>query len=183
VDLYTYITMHIVDKHNDRPDDELKRDSEHPNFSSSSKEIPAVHIDITQLVPIHLQIHPVTHVGAKTFTNNFPDIGAVLENAVHTCWHLLYNNESHLLPENVRSITLFVRSIPGVAYTTGNWLDGDNKEIHLSVEYVRDQSPARTRDEIRGVIVHEMVHVWQNDGTFFPHAIDYRLRNRTFGFD
>ena len=164
------ITMHIADTRNDRPDDGTKRNSEHQDFSSSSKQVPAVHIDTKPLVPIHLQIHPITHEGAKTFTNNFPDIGTVLEIAVHTCWDLLYNNESHLLPESVRSITLFVRSIPGVAYTTGNWLDGDNKEIHLSLEYVRDQSPARTRDEIRGVIIHEMVHVCQNDGTSFSHC-------------
>jgi hypothetical protein len=53
----------------------------------------------------------------------------------------------------------------GVAYTTGNWMDGDNKEIHLSAEYVHAQSEERARDEIRGVLVHEMVHVWQHDGT------------------
>jgi hypothetical protein len=53
----------------------------------------------------------------------------------------------------------------GVAYTTGNWMDGDNKEIHLSAEYVLGQSEERARDEIRGVLVHEMVHVWQHDGT------------------
>jgi len=44
-------------------------------------------------------------------------------------------------------------------------MDGDNKEIHFSADYVRGQSEERCRDEIRGVIVHEMVHVWQHDGT------------------
>jgi hypothetical protein len=53
----------------------------------------------------------------------------------------------------------------GVAYTTGNWLDGENKEIHVSADYVLQQSASRARDEIRGVLVHEMVHVWQYNGT------------------
>ena len=98
------------------------------------------------------------------FTSNVPDIGSVLRDAVHTCWKLLYNNETHLLPRDIRSITIDVRPMGGVAFTTGNWMDGDNKEIHVSAEYVRGQSKERARDEIRGVLVHEMVHVWQYDG-------------------
>ena len=53
----------------------------------------------------------------------------------------------------------------GVAYTTGNWLDRENKEIHVSADYVQRQSSERVRDEIRGVLVHEMVHVWQYNGS------------------
>jgi len=158
------------DEQNGRPDNGIKRQSQHPKTASPDTEVPVVHVDSPELPVIHLRIHPVTHEGAEVFTNNFPDIGSVLKGSVHTCWKLLYNNESHLFPRDVRSITLFVRPMPGVAYTTGNWQDGDNKEIHLSAEYVRDQSADRVRDEIQGVLVHEMVHVWQNNGIFHTHA-------------
>lgn len=49
----------------------------------------------------------------------------------------------------------------GVAYTKGSDLDQDHKEIHFSLDYIKGISPARQRDEIQGVIVHEMVHCWQ----------------------
>lgn len=143
-----------------------KRHAQRPLSSSTDTVVvPIVHADTPELPAIHLRIHPITHDGAKSFTKNFPDIGSVLEDAVHTCWKQLYNNENHLVPRDVRSITLYVRPMGGVAYTTGSWMDGENKEIHLSANYVEQQSKERVRDEIRGVLVHEMVHVWQNDGT------------------
>lgn len=141
-----------------------KRHTQHPHPSSSGEVVSELYAETPDLPQIHLRIHPITHRGAEAFTRNVPDIGLVLKDAVHTCWKLLYDDESHLLPRNVRSITLYVRPMGGVAYTAGNWLDGDNREIHLSADYVHDQSDERARDEIRGVLVHEMVHVWQNNG-------------------
>jgi hypothetical protein len=152
----------MTDNNKNPPSQGPKRYSQQSN--SSSTEVPHVYTDTPDIPAIHLRIHPITHDGAQTFTKNVPDIGSVLTNAVHTCWKLLYNNETHLLPRDIRSITLYVRPMGGVAYTTGNWMDGDNKEIHLSAEYVHGQSEERARDEIRGVLVHEMVHVWQHDG-------------------
>lgn len=49
----------------------------------------------------------------------------------------------------------------GVAYTKGSDLDHDHKEIHFSLDYINATSSARQRDEIQGVLVHEMVHCWQ----------------------
>lgn len=49
----------------------------------------------------------------------------------------------------------------GVAYTTGSDLDNDHKEIHLSLDYIKIIPSARQKDEIQGVLVHEMVHCWQ----------------------
>lgn len=69
---------------------------------------------------------------------------------------------------SVLSILLVLRSFKGVAYCTG--VDPDpkaHKEIHLSVDHlVRTDSaenPSRVRDEIRGVLTHEVVHCYQND--------------------
>ena len=64
---------------------------------------------------------------------------------------------------SVRSVTLYLEEMPGVAYTKGSELDDDHKEIHLSVQYVEKQR-ARGRDEIMGVLVHEMVHCFQYNG-------------------
>ena len=140
-----------------------KMPSQHPSESTDT-EVPSVHVSAGELPAIHLRIHPVTHAGTIAFTENVPDIGKVLTNAVHSCWKLLYKNETHLYPRNIRSITIFVRPMGGVAYTTGNWMDGDNKEIHFSADYIRGVSKELVRDEIRGVLVHEMVHVWQHNG-------------------
>lgn len=106
-------------------------------------------------------------------------------------------------PQEVRSITLILRPMEGVAYTTGTTLDEAHKEIHLSLDYlsakieqfvrqhpsttstaaaaapttsrlpdVEMAVPSRTstspnsafRHEVRGVVTHEMVHVFQHNG-------------------
>ncbi|KAM0712525.1 hypothetical protein Q7P37_011622 [Cladosporium fusiforme] len=64
-----------------------------------------------------------------------------------------------------RSITLIIRPFAGVAYTTGLGLDDDHKEIHLSASYI--VSCARNsskRDELLGVLCHELVHCFQWNG-------------------
>jgi Peptidase of plants and bacteria len=158
----------MTDNFDNPPSKGVKRPSQIPETSSTDSSAVTVFTDTPAIPAIHLRVHPITHDGAKQFTKNLSDIGSVLEEAVHSCWHILYNNENHLLPRYVRSITLFVRPMGGVAYTTGNWMDVENKEIHLSADYVNSQSHDLVRSEIRGVLVHEMVHVWQHDGTSYP---------------
>ena len=45
----------------------------------------------------------------------------------------------------------------GVAYTCGSQ---KQKEIHFSLDYIK-KSAKRARDEIMGVLVHEVVHCYQ----------------------
>jgi len=49
--------------------------------------------------------------------------------------------------------------MPGVAHTTGDY---HNKEIYFSLDYIK-QSAKRAREEILGVLVHEVVHCYQYD--------------------
>jgi len=51
--------------------------------------------------------------------------------------------------------------MPGVAYTTGISIDDDHKEIHLSTDYIHGIAKDRKREEIMGVLQHEMVHCFQ----------------------
>ena len=50
--------------------------------------------------------------------------------------------------------------MPGVAHTMGSDV---YKEIHFSLEWIA-QNVDRAKDEIRGVLTHEMVHCYQHDG-------------------
>jgi len=152
-----------------------KQHAQHPPTRPAPDADPvSVHIDTPSLPAIHLRLHPITHAGSKAFIKAIPDIGSVLEDAVHTCWRILYDNEPHLYPRNIRSITLYIRTIGGLAYTTGNWLDGENKEIHLNAEHVERLKAERVRDEIIGILVHEMVHVWQNNGSLSQFSYPFR---------
>lgn len=50
--------------------------------------------------------------------------------------------------------------MPGVAHTTGSEI---YKEIHFSLEHIVN-SAARAKDEINGVLTHEVVHCFQHNG-------------------
>jgi hypothetical protein len=77
---------------------------------------------------------------------------------------LLYTNMHTSCIPPTRSVTLVLRDLEGVAYTTGLDLDADHKEIHLSTNYIEYVPEARQKEEIMGVLVHEMVHCWQHSG-------------------
>ena len=113
---------------------------------------------------LRLEIQDLNHDGANIFTSN-NNVSIALAAAVETVLSTLYRptaTNSHIPP--TRSVTLILRSMKGVAYTTGSTLDDDHKEIHFSLDYIANISskpPHRQRNEIQGVLVHEMVHCWQ----------------------
>ena len=59
-------------------------------------------------------------------------------------------------------MTVILEPMGGVAYTKGTELDNDHKEIHFSLDYIKNHiAKERQEKEIQGVLVHEMVHCWQ----------------------
>jgi hypothetical protein len=84
---------------------------------------------------------------------------------VHNVQTLLYSSPpatTHCPP--TRSVTVILRDIGGVAYTTGTELDPTHhKEIHLSLNYIASVNPSRLSHEITGVLTHELVHCYQHN--------------------
>ncbi|RFU35647.1 hypothetical protein B7463_g639, partial [Scytalidium lignicola] len=111
---------------------------------------------------LRLEIRDLSHDGTTAFLTAVIANKALVQ-AVQSVLTLLYEspqNPTTTVPPT-RSVTLILRSMPGVAYTTGSELDGDHKEIHFSLEYINDIASERTSAEIMGVLTHEMVHCYQ----------------------
>jgi len=112
------------------------------------------------LPELHLTVHLLAHEGAHTFFRHFRDASDLLIKSIDCVISILYMNNEASVPVP-RSVNLIVRPFDGVAYTTSHSLDSAHKEIHLSSKYIS----GKDADEIRGVIVHEMVHVYQYNGS------------------
>ncbi|KAH6716883.1 peptidase of plants and bacteria-domain-containing protein [Leptodontidium sp. MPI-SDFR-AT-0119] len=114
------------------------------------------------LPKLRLEIRDLAHEGSLAFLKAVIASKA-LEKSVQSVLSLLYhspNSQTTTIP-TTRSVTLILRSMPGVAYTTGSDLDDDHKEIHFSLDYIHAISDSRKKDEIMGVLTHEMVHCYQ----------------------
>ncbi|KAG2704617.1 hypothetical protein I3760_05G012400 [Carya illinoinensis] len=58
--------------------------------------------------------------------------------------------------KNVQKVSLFIDDMGGVAYASNN-------EIHVSARYINGYS-GNVKNEITGVLYHEMTHIWQWNG-------------------
>jgi len=118
------------------------------------------------LPKLRLEIRDLNHIGAQTFLGSVT-ASEVLQDAVETVLKYLYespDSRTTTVP-STRSVTLILRALDGVAYTTGTELDPDHKEIHLSLDYIHKHvALSRKAAEIRGVLTHEMVHCYQYNG-------------------
>ncbi|KAF6239404.1 hypothetical protein HO173_002666 [Letharia columbiana] len=110
---------------------------------------------------LRLSTLDLDHPGSNVFFSNTNPSKALSE-AVDAVLSILYQptkTNDHI--PACRSVTLCLHAMGGVAYTTGSDLDGDHKEIHFSLDYINGIPSARQKDEVQGVLVHEMVHCWQ----------------------
>lgn len=118
---------------------------------------------------LRIEIRDLNHEGADVFLAAV-NAAAVLTSAVGNVQRLLYGRSfwyadpaTHITP--TRSVTVILRDMDGVAYTTGSELDSDHKEIHFSLRYIAGIQPRKQRAtaEIAGVLTHELVHCYQWD--------------------
>ena len=111
-------------------------------------------------------IHAVTFVvtnsvpdsdGGKRFDSEIGRANAqqIMDASSQFIWQT-FAQQSPADRKDVQTVTLFVESKTGVAYTSNN-------EIHLSAEYVASYQ-GDVKNEITGVLYHEMTHVWQWNG-------------------
>jgi hypothetical protein len=114
---------------------------------------------------LRLHLNELSHDGTALFLSQV-DACRLLPNAIGHVTKYLYTRCPGSKVPGTRSVTLVLRSMDGVAYTTGSELDDDHKEIHLSLDYVQNFSkkPEECRHEIIGVVTHEMVHCYQYSG-------------------
>lgn len=114
------------------------------------------------LPKLRLEIRDLNHAGSQVFLSSII-ASTALATSVQSVLTLLYQSPKSRITTvpSTRSVTLILRPMPGVAYTTGSELDSDHKEIHFSLDYVNGISADRKFEEIQGVLTHEMVHCYQ----------------------
>jgi hypothetical protein len=117
------------------------------------------------LPKLRLEIRDLTHPGATIFFGAV-NISSCFEAAVRNVLKWLYTSPTnpHTHAPATRSVTLILRDMGGVAYTTGTDLDDDHKEIHFNLGYIAGIAPEQHASEITGVLTHELVHCYQWDG-------------------
>jgi len=129
----------------------------------SAAPLPPADPDL-KLPPIHLRILPVTEPGAIHFLRIFgPECAKVLTAHCREIIAALYPLVEPLSDPSfptIHSIAIYIQPMDGVAYTKSGILDEHAKEIHCSAQYFGRSS----FEEISGVLIHELVHVWQRDG-------------------
>ncbi|TFK41986.1 plant basic secretory protein [Crucibulum laeve] len=103
----------------------------------------------------HLRVEDLGHEGASIFFESVGNPITALQDAVVASFEWLYTRET--APTNVQSILLVLRPMDGVAHTLGS---PTHKEIHFSLDHIKN-SAKLAREEILGVLTHEVVHCYQ----------------------
>jgi hypothetical protein len=136
------------------------RQPEANSVAAASTPTKKPHVQPSRQPILRFEIRDLSSPGVSAFLSAV-NVGHALQEAVTTTLDLLY---ADLAPSDIpptRSVTLIIHDFEGVAYTTGTELDDDHKEIHLSSNYIARTDRLRLAAEMRGVLVHEMVHCWQ----------------------
>jgi hypothetical protein len=122
--------------------------------------------DSTKVVPqrkpvLRLELRDLSSEGSRAFLRLIHASHALQDAVDAVLTHLYKGMHVSCIPPT-RSVTLIVRDLDGVAYTTGLELDDDHKEIHFSTQHIMRFPESMQKEEILGVLVHEMVHCWQH---------------------
>ena len=84
---------------------------------------------------LRLEVRDLSQSGAQSFLSLLSASTALEEAVAGVLSHLYHGLPAHCIPPT-RSVTLVLRTMPGVAYTAGKDLDDDHKEIHFSTDYI-----------------------------------------------
>ncbi|KAI1136974.1 BSP-domain-containing protein [Hypoxylon sp. FL0543] len=133
----------------------------------------------SDLPRLRLHIQDIAHEGSSIFLSSV-NASTLLPSSIRSIHEHLYpspspptttttNSTPHPNtpkpnPPPTRSVTLILRPMDGVAYTTSTDLDQDHKEIHFSLAYISHIPAPRRAQEIAGVVLHELVHCYQWNG-------------------
>ncbi|ETN43637.1 uncharacterized protein HMPREF1541_02796 [Cyphellophora europaea CBS 101466] len=135
-----------------------------PDRDTAQHPTPILPPSLKHAPTLRLHLNDLTSPATTTFLTTI-DTAHLIPNAINHILKQLYHPHGlHSIPA-VRSVTLILRDMGGVAYTTGLDLDSLHKEIHVSLAYLsnRISSPTAFRHEAIGVITHEMVHCFQHN--------------------
>ncbi|KAF8956075.1 hypothetical protein BDZ97DRAFT_221475 [Flammula alnicola] len=105
---------------------------------------------------LKLRVDDLEHKGVDVFFGAI-NPKEVLRRAVEASFKWLYTPET--TATNVEEILLVLKSMDGVAHTSGS---PTHKQIHFSLDYIVDTQD-RAEHEITGVLVHEVVHCFQHN--------------------
>ncbi|KAJ4485685.1 hypothetical protein J3R30DRAFT_3262234, partial [Lentinula aciculospora] len=141
--------------------------------------------DFWSLPQLDFRVEDLCHPGAKLFFNQISNPYDAMKRAVEASWKWLYGWDERFISHDknsqmmkpplavrrVKRITLTLRPMDGVAYTFGSE-DGAQKDVHFSLNHIvnshkgdtNDKKNVRVREEILGVLVHEVVHCYQYNG-------------------
>ncbi|KAJ3978114.1 peptidase of plants and bacteria-domain-containing protein [Lentinula raphanica] len=129
---------------------------------------------------LDFRVEELGHPGAKLFFSQIADPYDAMKRAVEASWKWLYGwnqtfdgkDSQDMKPPSairrVKRIILTMRAMDGVAHTFGSD-DGSEKQVHFSLNHIvnshrgktESQKDTRVREEILGVLVHEVVHCYQ----------------------
>ncbi|KAF5392420.1 hypothetical protein D9757_002306 [Collybiopsis confluens] len=126
-------------------------------------------------------VEDLGHAGAQLFFAHVPNHNPLvaMAMAVEASWRWLYGWSKDMDPavkaplviQRVKRITLTLRPMDGVAHTFGND-EGSEKQVHFSTKHIEnsykgdteEKRNIRVREEILGVLAHEIVHCYQYNG-------------------
>lgn len=133
--------------------------------------------DLDPKPKLRIHFNEIGHPGSAAVLS-LVDVARLLDNALKNVLRHLYQPYKGSKVPPTRSVTLILRPMDGVAYTTGLDLDDEHKEIHFALEHIQRSlgDNVRARDEIIGVVTHEMVHAWQYNVSILIFVLEYRPR-------
>src|SRR5271156_4956386 len=102
---------------------------------------------------LRIHLDDLTHPGTSLFLS-LVNASRLLPSAIeHILEHLYRSCPGSTVPPT-RSVTLVLRPMDGVAYTTGLPIDDLHKEVHCNLNHIirSSKDPKRCRDEIVGVV-------------------------------